>query len=208
LNSAPDVSNAIFSAPKGDVTQVFPVENSGKAAYAVITNVSPSRVGTFDEVQKEAVDRYTNELANTMMEEAATQAAERAKKGEDFKLVAKSEGSEVKTAPAFTIMGAAEGIGPASTLSEAFAPRTKIGDVLGPITNGGSIYVAKITDKQPADMSKFVQNRDAMVQTLKQKKSEVQGALFGDSVVAELKRRGIVKVNEQAIQRYSASFRS
>jgi peptidyl-prolyl cis-trans isomerase D len=208
LNSAPDVTSAVFGAPKGDVTQVIPVENAGKAAFAVVTNVFPSRPATFDEVQKEVVDRYTKEEGDRLMQQAAKEAAERAKKGEDLKMIAKSEGGELKTASAFTIMGAAEGIGPASTLSAAFGPKTKVGDTFGPVSESGSLFVCKITEKTPADMSKFAQSRDTMIQTLKQKKGEIQGSLFGDSVVADLKKRGVVKVNEEAIQRLSASYRS
>jgi peptidyl-prolyl cis-trans isomerase D len=208
LNSAPDVTSTLFAAQKGDVTQVIPLDAVGKAAYGIVTATFPSRVASFDEVQKEVVDRYTSEEGNRMMQEAAKAAADRAKKGEDLKIIAKSEGGELKTAQAFTIMGAAEGIGPASTLAEAFGPNAKVGDTFGPVSEGGSLFVCKVTEKTPADMSKFAQSRDAMVQTLKQKKGEIQGALFGDSIVADLRKRGVVKLNERAIQQLSASYRS
>jgi hypothetical protein len=65
-----------------------------------------------------------------------------------------------------------------------------------------------ITQKTPADMSTFAQNRENMIQTLKQKKGEVQGALFGDSIVADLKKHGVIKINNQAIQQLAASFKS
>ena len=98
LNSAPEVSSAIFAAPKGDVTQVIPIDPAGKAAFAVVTNIVPSRPATFTDVQKEATDRYVADEAARLMRDAAAAAAARAKKGEDFKLVAKSEGGDVKTA--------------------------------------------------------------------------------------------------------------
>ncbi len=208
LNAAPDVSSAVFSTAKGDITQVIPLDTMGKAAYAVVTNIFPSRQATFDDVQKEVTDRYTNDEASRLMQEAAKAAADRAKKGEDFKLVAKSEGGELKTAQPFTIMGAAEGLGPASTVADAFAPTTKVGGIIGPVDASGSVYVCKVTERDPADMSKFAQSRDAMLQTLKQKKGELMGPLFGDNVVADLTKRGLIKFNQQAIQRLSASYRS
>ena len=208
LNAAPDVSTAVFSIAKGGVTQLIPLDSMGKAAYAVVTNIFPSRQATFDEVQQEVTSRYTNEEATRLMQDAAKAAAGRAKKGEDFKLVAKSEGGELKTAQPFTIMGAAEGLGPASTVADAFGPQTKVGDIIGPVDSSGSIYVCKITEKVPADMSKFAQSRDAMIQTLKQKKGELQAPLFGESAVADLTKRGLIKFNQQAIQRLSASYRS
>jgi peptidyl-prolyl cis-trans isomerase D len=208
LNAAPDVSGAIFAAPKGDVTQVIPMDAAGKAAYAVVTNITPSRQATFSDVQKEATDRYVAEESARLAHDAAKAAAERAKKGEDFKLVAKSEGGVVKTASPFTIMGAAEGLGSASTVEAAFGPKAKVGDIIGPVDSAGNVYVCKVTEKDPADMAKFAESRDAMVQTLKQKKGEIQGALFSDSVVADLKKRGVIKLNQQAIQSLAASYRS
>jgi hypothetical protein len=57
-------------------------------------------------------------------------------------------------------------------------------------------------------MAQFAQNRETMIQTLKQKKGELQGGLFGDSLVTHLKQRGVVKLNQQAIQSLAASYKS
>jgi trans-2-enoyl-CoA reductase len=173
-----------------------------------VTNIIPSRQATFGDVQKEVTDRYVAEEAARLMQDAAKAAADRAKKGEDLKLVAKSEGGELKTAAAFTIMGAAEGLGSATTVAAAFGPKAKVGDVIGPVDSSGNVYVCKVATKEPADMSKFVDSRASMVQTLKQKKGDLEGALFGDSVVTDLKKRGIIKMNQDAIQRLAASYRS
>ena len=66
LNSAPDVTSAVFAAPKGSITDVVGVEAAGKAAYAEVTNITPSRVANFDEVQAQVTDRYTNEEAGRL----------------------------------------------------------------------------------------------------------------------------------------------
>jgi peptidyl-prolyl cis-trans isomerase D len=208
LNSAPDVTSAIFAAPKGSVTDVVAVAAAGKAAFAEVTNITPSRPANFDEVQAEVTQRYTDDEANRLMQDAANAAAARVKKGEDFQLVAKSEGAELKTASPFTVMGSAEGIGPATALEQAFGPQTKVGDTFGPVSQSGSLFICKVTSKTPADMSQFAQNRDTMIQTLKQKKGEVQGGLFGDSLVTDLRKRGVVKLNQRAIQNLAASYKS
>ena len=57
-------------------------------------------------------------------------------------------------------------------------------------------------------MNQFAQNRDTMIQTMKQKKGELQGSLFGDSLVTDLKKRGVVKLNQRAIQSLAASYKS
>jgi peptidyl-prolyl cis-trans isomerase D len=208
LNSAPEVANAIFAAPKGSVIDVVSVDAAGKAAYAEVTNITPTRPANFDEVQAQVTERYTSEEAGRLMQEAADAAAARVKKGEDFQVVAKSEGAELKTASPFTIMGSAEGIGPATALEQAFGAKAKVGEAFGPISQSGSLFVCKVTSKTPADMTQFAQNRETMIQTLKQKKGELQGGLFGDSLVTHLKQRGVVKLNQQAIQSLAASYKS
>jgi hypothetical protein len=47
-----------------------------------------------------------------------------------------------------------------------------------------------------------------MVATLKQKKGQLQGPLFGDTLVSDLKKNGVIKTNPQAIQQLAASYRS
>jgi hypothetical protein len=173
-----------------------------------VTNITPSRVANFDEVQAQVTDRYTNEEAGRLMQDAANAAAARVKKGEDFQLVAKSEGAELKTASPFTVTGSAEGIGPATALEQAFGPQAKVGETFGPVSQSSSLFICKITSKTPADMNQFAQNRDTMIQTLKQKKGELQGSLFGDSLVTDLKKRGVVKLNQRAIQSLAASYKS
>jgi peptidyl-prolyl cis-trans isomerase D len=208
VNSQQEVSSAIFAARKGEVTQVVALDNPPKAVYGIVTTITPAHPATFEEVKQQVVSQYTTEQANQVMMDAAKKAAERAKKGESLEAIAKSEGGQLKTAQPFTSMGAAEGIGAASTVADAFAPSTKVGDAFGPLVQGESAFVYKVTEKDPADMSKFPQNRDNMIQAIKQKKGEVQGALFGDSIVADLKKHGVIKINTQTIQNLAASFRS
>jgi peptidyl-prolyl cis-trans isomerase D len=208
VNSEPELSNAVFASAKGEVTPVIPLDNVGKAAFASVTTIFPPRQANFDEVQKDVIDRYTTEQATELMQAAAKQAAEKAKNGQSLEAVAKEFGGEVKSAQPFTIMGAAEGIGPAKTLEAAFAAKTKVGDAFGPVTQANSAFVCKVTQKTPADMSKFAESREDMIQTVKQRKAQVQQGLFADSVVAELEKQGVIKLNTPAINRLVASYKS
>jgi Parvulin-like peptidyl-prolyl isomerase len=208
VNSQPELSNAVFASAKGEVTPVIPLDNVGKAAFASVTTIFPPRQANFDEVQKDVIDRYTTEQATELMQAAAKQAAEKAKNGQSLEAVAKEFGGEVKSAQPFTIMGAAEGIGPAKTLEAAFAAKTKVGDAFGPVTQANSAFVCKVTQKTPADMSKFAESREDMIQTVKQRKAQVQQGLFADSVVAELEKQGVIKLNTPAINRLVASYKS
>src|SRR6185437_5095369 len=114
-------------------TQVISLDKIGKAAFAAVTNIFSRRQANFDEVQKYVVDRYTTEQATELMQAAAKQAVEQAKKGQSLESVAKQFGGEVKSAQAFTILGAAERIGPAKTVEAAFSAKTKVGDTFGPV---------------------------------------------------------------------------
>ena len=208
VNTQPEVLTAVFATPKGQVTQVQPMDNIGKAAFAEVTAVYPARNSEFNEAQKEVTDQYTTQESARLMREAANQAAAEAKQGQSLEAIAKHLGGEVKTAPPFTSMGAAEGIGPAKLLSDAFKPETKVGDSFGPVLQGGSAFVLKLTEKTPADMSQFAQNRESMIQAIKAQKGQIQGALFGDSLVADLKKHGVVKMNEEAMARLMAAYKS
>ncbi len=204
INSQPQVSTAIFSAPKGSVTDVVNLDTQGKAAFAVVTGVSPSRNAEFAEVQADVLKRYTDAEAERLAEEAAKAAAARAHKGESLDAIAKSYGLAVKTAAPFTIDGAAEGIGAATLLSAAF--KSNVGDIVGPVAAQSGQFVCKVSEKIPADMSQFAKNKESVVQSLTQERQTAQGPLFRDSVVTELRRRGKIKMNEATLNRLIGSY--
>jgi len=205
LNSS-EVTSAIFAAPKGTVTNVINVDAQGKDAFAVIRNIVPARNAEFNEVQSEVVQKYTDAEASRLAQEAAKAAAERAKKGESLEAIAKSYGVPVKTAPPFSPDGAAEGIGPASLFPGVF--KDKVGDIVGPVAAQSSQFVCKVSERIPADMTQFAKNKESVVQSLTQQRQTVQQPLFRDSVVNELKRRGKVKVNQEAMNRLVGSYQS
>jgi len=165
----------------------------------VVNNVMASRPAEFAEVQPQVEARYNTDESNRLAAEAAKAAAARAHKGESIEAIAKDYGLTVKTAPPFTADGAAEGIGSGSQLAAAFA--AKPGDIVGPVTVGSSEFLCRVTDKMPADMSQFAANKAAIVEGLVQQRQQVQGPLFRDSIVAELKKHGKIKMNDATISR-------
>lgn len=204
LNAQPEVSNAIFSAAKGSVTDVVSMDAQGKAAFAVVTGVSPSRNAEFAEVQADVLQKYTSAEAERLAEEAAKSAAAQARKGESLDAIAKSYGLSVKTAAPFTVDGAAEGIGAATLLSAAF--KANVGDIVGPVAAQSGQFVCRVSEKIPADMSQFAKNKDSIVQELMQQRQSAQAPLFRDSVVTELRRRGKIKMNEANLSRLISSY--
>ena len=205
LNS-PEATNAIFAAAKGSVTDVINVDPQGKAGFAVVKNVIPARNAEYGEVQGEVLGKYTTAEADRLAQEAAKAAADRARKGESLEAIGKSYGLAVKTAPPFTIDGAAEGIGSGTMLAAAF--KDNVGDILGPVAAQSGQFICRVSEKIPADMTQFAKNKESVVQNLTQQRQRVQGPLFRDSVVAELKRHGKVKINQDTMNRLIGSFQS
>lgn len=206
IGTQPEIMNAVFAAQKGGITDVVNQENQGKAAFALVTNIVPARNAEYAEVQKEVLEHYTTAESSRLADEAAKGAADRARKGESLETIAKSYGLQVKTAPPFTIDGAAEGIGAAGLLSAAF--KSNVGAIIGPISAQSGQFVCKVSEKIPADMGQFEKSKDAVVQSLMTQKQNVQQPLFRDSVVTELTRRGKIKLNQNTIARLAASYES
>jgi peptidyl-prolyl cis-trans isomerase D len=204
VNTTPDVVNAIFAAPKGGVTDVVDLENQGKGAFGVITNIIPARNAEYAEVQSDVLQHYTTAESTRLAQEAAKKAADRARKGESLEAIGKEYGVKVKTAAPFTIDGAAEGIGAASLLSAAF--KDKAGSIVGPVSAQSEEFVCRVSEKIPADMSQFAKNKDGIIQSLTQQRLGIQQPLFRNSVVSELKRRGKIKINQAALDHVISSY--
>jgi peptidyl-prolyl cis-trans isomerase D len=204
--NAPEVMNAIFAAAKGAVTDVSNLEAQGKAAFAVVTNIQPARNAEFQDVQNDVLQKYAQAEAARLSQEAAKTAADRVRKGESLEAVAKSYGLEIKTAAPFNIDGAAEGIGSASLLQAAF--KSKLGDTLGPIAAQNGQFICRVSQIIPADMNQFAANKASIVQSLKTQRQSVQGELFRASILAEMKRKGKIKLNQENINRLVQSYQS
>jgi peptidyl-prolyl cis-trans isomerase D len=206
LNAEPTLTSAITGAQKGGVTEVSNIQAQGKAAFVVVTNIIAPRDSQYAEVEADVQQKYTATESSRLAQDAAKSALERARKGESLQAIAKGYGLTVKTAAPFTIDGAAEGIGSATLLESAF--KAKAGDAIGPIAAQGGEFICKVTTKTEADMSQYAANRDSIVQGLQSQKQSIQEPLFRDSVVSELKRRGKIKLNQDAINRMVGSFQS
>lgn len=206
VNTQPQVANSITTATKGSVTDVENLDNQGKAAFAVITNITPARNADYAEVQNDVLEKYTTAESLKLSQKAAQEGADKAKKGESLEALAKEFGTTVKTAAPFTIDGAAEGIGSATMMPQAF--KGNVGDVIGPIAAQGGQFVCKVTEKTQADMSQFAKNKDSVVQGITSQRQATQEPLFRDSIVNDLKKRGKIKINEANLQRIVTSYQS
>jgi hypothetical protein len=204
MSSATEFASAIRAAAKGTVTEVFPDDKDGKSGFAIITNVAPAHSADFNDVQAEATQRYTASETDRLAQNAAKDAADSARKGESLESIAKRCGTTVKTAAPFSIDGAAEGIGSGSQVAAAF--KAKVGDVIGPVFTGTGQFVCKVSEVVPADMNQYASAKAGIVQELEQSKLQVQEPLFRDSIVNDLKRRGKIKMNNEALSHLIEQF--
>jgi peptidyl-prolyl cis-trans isomerase D len=200
-----DVQAMLTGMKKGDVSAVFQPKPT-ELAIAEVTNVTPSQIPPFSDVQSKVRDQYVSIRVLAVAKDRAKQALDEIKAGEDMQKVAKSLGGEYKTPDAFNMQGAIEGIGSAAMFQEAFTK--PVGALLGPLDVFNQELVAKILEKQPADMNGLAAQRDSLVFQLKQKKVQEQQQLFYDSILTQLIKEGKIKKHQATIRRLIASYQN
>jgi peptidyl-prolyl cis-trans isomerase D len=205
VGANPELSGALFTGKPGEVTAVVQVAQS-KLAFGVVNQVFPSRPSELAEVENQVRETLMTTKAQQFGEQKAKEAIETLRRaGGDLKTAAKAVGSEVKTTDYFTMEGSAEGIGPASYLAEAFTKPA--GTVVGPFAIGSQVFLARVVDKQPADMSKLPAEREKIVLGLKQRKAGERRELFEDGLVAQLLKEGKIKKYQDNINRIVQNYR-
>jgi hypothetical protein len=126
--------------------------------------------------------------------------------GGDLKKVAQTMGLEVKSTQEFNRAGAADGIGPATVVYQAFD--LPAGSIFGPVANEGSRFVCKVAVKVPADMNQLASQRAEIASMIKADKSRERTALFEDSLKAALIKDGKIKIHQQVLSRLLESYGS
>ncbi|HLG96252.1 MAG TPA: peptidyl-prolyl cis-trans isomerase [Bryobacteraceae bacterium] len=205
LGTDPQANTAIASLKQGDVSQVFQAGN--KLAVAVVTNITPPHPGDFTEVEAQVKATYLQQKSSGLLTEKQNKLMDLLKaNGGDLHAAAKSMGLEVKTADFFSRDGAAEGIGPARSLADAFTKPD--GSIIGPVSVAGQTIVGKVVARQEPDMSKLPEQRQAIVTQLKQRKAQELAPLLEDSIMTRLIQEGKVKKHQDVINRVVARYRS
>ncbi len=203
LGANTDLQNALNGLKKGEVTPVIQAGN--KLAVATITDIFPPRQAELNEVEEQIRARLVDQKANELLQQKSNEAAEKFKvPNADLKQVAKAMGLEVKSTGEFDANGAAEGIGPAAALADAFTK--DVGAVIGPVRVAEKTIFARLVSKTEADMSKLAQERAGIQEQLKSRRANERKDLFEDSVVTALVKAGKVKIHEDAVRRLVQSY--
>jgi len=204
LGKDQQVGTALMAMKPGEVSQVLQAGN--RLAVAVLLGINPPRPTELAEVEPQVRKAELEARAIDVVKAKAAQAAELLKQnGGDIKAAAKAVGAEVTSTDFFGRSGAAEGIGSAAVISDAFDK--PVGATFGPLTINPQTIVAKIVEHQAPDPAKFAQERDSIVLQLKAKKAQDRLNLLQDSILSDLIQRGKVKKHQAVIQKLIAQYR-
>ena len=205
IGTSQEFFEAIATLKPGEVTPV--VQGGGnKLAVAALTAVHPARQAELNEVEKGIRERLSGEKAEALLEKQSREAFEKAKAlGGDLKKLAQGVGLTMKVTQEFAIDGAADGIGPASQVYEAFT--RPVGEVFGPISTGERRLICKVVSRSTPDLSLLPAQRESIVATLKARKQGQRVELFEDSLRTGLIREGKIKIYDSAIRRLITSYR-
>lgn len=190
----------------GDVSPVMQVAPT-KLAIAALTNIQPPRPSALPEVEAQIRENLLSGKEAQLSEQKVRETMEKMKGMQasgDLNAIAKAIGGEVKSTQLFTIEGAADGIGPATYLQEAF--NKPVGTTLTPFNLGNQVFVAKVTEKQVADAAGLAAGRDQMVLSIKQRKAQERKELFEDGLMTQLIKEGKVKKNQDTIKRLLSQY--
>ena len=200
-----DVTAAINELKAGEVSQVLPV---GQTRMVVVTvrRTIPSGPAQYADVQGSLRENYINVRAGELTRANSQKAADIAKKTGDLDAAAKATGATAKNSDPFTRTGAAEGLGPAEYLHEAFS--SPIGTVIGPLPMLDGQAIVKVTGKTPADPVQFAAQREKIVQELREQHAQRDNQLFEDSVMTKLINEGKLKYHKEVMDRILERQRS
>jgi peptidyl-prolyl cis-trans isomerase D len=199
-----ELQEALNSLPKGEVTPVVQVQQT-KLAVAVVTDVFPARPAELAEVEAQIRNTLVQQELAKLVDQRSRELAEKAKSmNGDLKRAAQSVAAEWKAPPEFSRSGAAEGIGSAAYLEQAFSGNP--GDVFGPVTVGDRRFVCKVIEKIPADMTAFRAERDNLQQELKSRIARQRNDLFEEGLKNRLIAEGKIKLHRATINRIVSNY--
>jgi peptidyl-prolyl cis-trans isomerase D len=201
-----EVDTAVAPLKINEVSSAFQI-GANKLAVALETGIQPVKQGEFNEMQAEVKKQLIAEKAQKLGQDKMTEITAKLKAGgTDLKALSKSLGLELKSTSPFSREGAADGIGPATYLEEAF--NKPAGAMVGPVTVDGKIFYCKVEEKVLANLAELATKREDMLIALKKRKAGERKELFEDGIVNQLVKDGKIKKYPEVIQRLGSSYRS
>ena len=192
-----------FSLPVNGVTPVIQVSPT-KLVIAKVAEIIPARPAELKDVEKSVREALINERATVMAREKTQEAAGKLN-NTDFTALAKLYGAEIKTSDMVNREGTIIGIGQATNIDAGFSK--PVGGTFGPNPTPEGNFFCKVLEKEPADLTQLAAQRDTLLFSLKQQKSQERAQLFREGVVQALVKEKKVKVYQDNIRKLAAGFR-
>jgi peptidyl-prolyl cis-trans isomerase D len=204
LGASPEIDSTLAGMKPKDVSQVLSLP-ANRLVIVVLNEVIPQRKADFTDVESQVRDRLILQKAQQLAADAAKNAADKIRAGEDIEKVAKSFKLDAAKPAEFGHVDSVEGLGPATYVSDAF--KQPVGSVIGPVMIQDRNVVYKILDRQTADAKDFAKERESVLAELKQQKARTQYDLMLDSIVSKLRADKKLKIHPEAMQRLMAQYK-
>ncbi|MEJ5370043.1 MAG: peptidylprolyl isomerase [Bryobacteraceae bacterium] len=199
-------NQAVQGLPVNGVTPVLQVSPS-KLVVAQVTAIHPARQAELAEVMNQVRDGVIARKASELAAKIASDLESRFKSGlTDLERLGKEFGLEVQTTDFVTRTMSVTGVGPASSVEEAF--QKEPGSIVGPIRASGGVFLVKVLEKRPPDMTQFAIQKQAILQELKGLRARDRSELLRAGIVEELTRKKKIKIYEDNIKRLVSAYSS
>jgi peptidyl-prolyl cis-trans isomerase D len=206
IGPSPDFDQAVAALKKGEASQLLALTDN-KVALVLVTDVTPPRPQTFEEVQSKIRDAMVQNKLAAAVQNHARELVEKAKSmGGDLAKAAKAMGLEVKTSGEIDRSGTIPGLGSANYVQEGFT--SPDGTVFGPIATPDGTVVAKLLAHVDPDLSKLPEQRAALRDEIKSQKARDRNSLFEAGLREALIKQGKIKIHQPVIDRLLAGYHS
>ncbi len=200
-----ELNDAVAALRKGEIAPGPVVLAGNKVALVSVTDYQPVRQATLEESRADVRNKASQQKVEEILNKKASDLLAKAQSmGGDLQKAGKEMGIEVKTSTDVNRQGAIEGVGSASSLSEAFTKAA--GTLFGPAGVPGGRVVAKVVAKSPADVAALPAQTASIRDELRQQKIRDRTTMFEDGLKKRLQDEGKLKLHQDVITRLVQSY--
>jgi peptidyl-prolyl cis-trans isomerase D len=203
LGVSPEIDGALGPMKPHDVSAPLNLP-SNRVAIVVLNEILPPKPADFADVENQIRETMILNAAQGLASTEAQKFAEKLRAGADIDTLAKASKFEVVKSE-FGINDSVEGLGPASSLLEAF--NRPDGTVLGPGPIQGRDVVYQVTGHVAPDIKDYANERQTELDDLRKQRAKDQYDLMMDSIMTQLRADKKVVVNQDNLKKLAASYR-
>jgi peptidyl-prolyl cis-trans isomerase D len=204
LGAAEELNAQLAGLQGGQVSPVVAV-GSDKLVVARLAALIPERQANLNEVLDRVTDGAKNQKIEKTIQAKQTEMANKLRELKTVDAAAKAMGLAVKISDPVTRTDQVPGLGPLYQFGPLFDEAA--GKSVGPVNLGATIAIAEATEKIPADMSRFSEQRADLLREAKGRRSRERGDLFAEGVLQRFQDKKRIQRNEDAIKRVTELLR-